>query len=225
MAKELVSYREFARRIFVNESAVRKAIVEERFTKGVNKLAKKIDPAKAANDAWVQQQQAIKAKAGVSREKAVEKIEKSEKKTSAQRTAPQVQKSTVPQQLAAKNKQLPADNDDEVTGDESELLNEIKIYKSMSLKEAMRLREVFGAALDKVKLQEAEGTLVKRSEVEKSLFAYGNQLKKALQTYPMRVIDNILAAPNKIEAINIMQEEINIVLNQFSNPSVNIKAN
>lgn len=76
MAKhEIISIREFAKRIKVDESAVRKAIREKRMLKGYDPIKKTIDVLTAMKDEWVKEQLDIKPKAGISRAKAIAKME------------------------------------------------------------------------------------------------------------------------------------------------------
>lgn len=98
---------------------------------------------------------------------------------------------------------------------DNELISTLSITKHMSFREATRRREVIAAALDKLKLQELEGTLVRKSEVEKSLFSFGDQIKKELLNIPARCVDGIMASTNKVESINILTIEIENVLNKL----------
>lgn len=108
------------------------------------------------------------------------------------------------------------ENDDLDGLTEDGLVSTLKVRKSTTFKEAVRLREVFAAQLDKLKLQELEGTLVKKADVEKSLFAFGDEIKKEFLNIPARCIDEIMATKNKVEAINILHIEIENVLNKLT---------
>ncbi|MNL74043.1 hypothetical protein D3C87_1996010 [compost metagenome] len=61
-----------------------------------------------------------------------------------------------------------------------------------------------------------ENVLIRRADVEKVLFAFGSQLKKAILSAPSRVIDEILASNDKVEAINILAEELTSVLSTYA---------
>jgi hypothetical protein len=134
----------------------------------------------------------VKPKAGVSRAKAIEKLV-----------------------AEPANDQPAGDLFEEESLDQ--LLAALKITSGMRAPEAMRVREVIGAALDKKKLEEAEGKLVQREKVDKALFAAGNELKKALFNIPQRIVRDIMAAPNEVEAINIFNTELTQALNSFIN--------
>jgi hypothetical protein len=87
----------------------------------------------------------------------------------------------------------------------------------MATSEAIRQREIVGLKLDRIKLQELEGSLVKKVEVDKALFVLGSELRKALLNIPARIIADIRSAANDVEAQSIMVVEITNTLNQFAN--------
>lgn len=187
--QEFLSYSAFARSITVSEGAVRRAIREGKFTQGVDATAKKICVKDASKDLWVMKQTVVRPKAGVSRAAALKKIDASS---------------------------LPELDTDGSAESWDVRVEDIKIRKDMAPGEIMRLRELIGAALDKKKLAEAEGVLIRRDSVEKVLFAHGSRLKKAIMAMPERIIDDVLAAPNKIEALNIMKHELTQILTSLS---------
>jgi hypothetical protein len=100
---------------------------------------------------------------------------------------------------------------------ESVLLNTLKITTSMRMDEAMRVNELISAELARLKLLEAERVLVRREKVEKVLYGLGSQLKKSISKLPEMIIDDLLAASNRVEAINIMKGAINEVLTSYAN--------
>jgi hypothetical protein len=189
--KEQISVREYGRRLNIDEAAVRKAITKRLIVKGYDKDLKKINPA-VADKEWGHLHQVAKPMAGVSRAKAIQKL------------------------VAEPPKDQPPG---ELFEEESleQLLVALKITSSMPAHDAMRVREVIGAALDKKKLEEAEGKLVQREKVDKALYAAGNELKKALFNMPQRIVRDIMAAPNEVEAINIFNTELTQALNSFIN--------
>lgn len=93
----------------------------------------------------------------------------------------------------------------------------IQVTPYLSYADALTKREIVGLAMDKIKLEELDGLLVRKTEVEKNLFTIGDRLKKALLAIPVRCADELLNATNKVEAVNIMTEEINLVLSTFAN--------
>jgi len=196
MQSERVSIREYARRINVNEKAVRKAIAAGRIVTGYDADAKKILP-DLANAEWGHKHEVTRAQPGVSRAKAIEKLGAS----------PALQPIT----------QRVAEVSDESAAVLVDLLKGLTITPHMQVAEAMRIREVIGAGLDKIKLAEAEGRVVAKDKVEKVLYTLGNELKKALLNIPNRVVRDIMAATNEVEGINILTDEITAVLTTYGN--------
>lgn len=198
---EWISQREFARRLNVDEKAVRKAIADKKLTEsdGYNPVTKKINYQKAKLNPWAQVASIVKPQRGVSREKAIEKHEKGNTATES------IKKNT-----------KSADAPEQSVMIEEGLLETIIITKSTDIKEAMRLREVLGAAMDKLKLEEQKRLLVPKNEVEKLLFEYGNEIKKALITIPERVTADMRAAPTDIDAMNILKQDITQLLTMLS---------
>lgn len=235
---ELLSMRAFAKRLTVDEKAVRLAKRNGLLADCVT-LDNKIDWEKSKKNAWAINQSVIRPKAGVSRKKAIEKLAtaaeilkkrpgKTVKKKAVKPNIKNEKKKILqtPQLSEPGKNQLPKPGkmdgvQDPVSGEiftDDDLITGVVITKNMDLAEAMKLREIFGAALDQKKFQEVSGSLVKKTEVEKNLFGFGNQLKKALLSFPESVLDDVLAAPNKVEALNIMKMKINQLLTIYSNP-------
>ncbi len=114
-----------------------------------------------------------------------------------------------------KNKGLPLITSDE-DADEEHLLSKMHIDKQMSYGEASRRRELIGLAMDKKKLQELEGSLVRKDVIEKALFMIGSELKKALFNVPARITADVRAAANDVYAQSIITVELTQILNEFS---------
>ena len=201
---EKISISEFGRRLNVSEGAVRRAIKRGDIGKAYDPIEKKIIYNQAKDCAWALQQAIIKPKGGISRSKAAEKINKAEEKKSS---------------LEKKFPIPPVELEDDLVlnGTTEDLLKSIKIHGKLKTAESFRQREIIALALDKKKLEETEGILVRRDKVEKALFTVGSELKKALFTMPQRIIRDIMAAPNEVEAINIMNDELTIILNTYGN--------
>jgi hypothetical protein len=206
---EKISGRELAKRLKVSEGAVRQAIARGDLGKAYDSADKKIDYNKAIKTGWAQSQLNIKPKAGVSRTKAVEKLEQKE-------TAPKAKPVEQPPP-PFKPDEDDAIDDELLNASTKDLSKAIKINSNLKTAEAMRRREIIALALDKKKLEEAEGILVRRDKVEKALFTLGSELKKSLFTMPQRIIRDIMAAPNEVDAINIMNDELTLILNTYGN--------
>lgn len=100
--------------------------------------------------------------------------------------------------------------------DDEAIISSMKITSDMSFAEAARHRELIGLVMDKKKLQEAEGVLVRKDVVDSELFAFGTELKKSLLNIPARVTADVRAASNDVEAQMIITVEITNILNDFS---------
>lgn len=198
-----ISIRAYAKSINVNESAVRRAIREKKIKKGYDPVKKKIIPS-IADKEYGDLQKVAKPKAGVSKIKVAEKMEKPAK--------------------PSKFKTQPVEDDDEDDGildlsdnpSYDELIDSIPITPTLSYAEALRRKEIIGLALDKKKLEESERILIKKDEVEKTLFQFGVLLKKELLAMPPKIIHEIRNAQSEIEAQNVMTFELNSILNTFA---------
>lgn len=237
MAKndERISIREYGRRLNIDEKAVRKAIQQGLLGNGWDDAAKKIIPGKA-DKSWGYKHKTVKPQAGVSRTKAIEKLNKKpvipkdkQKQVSDKVKTPSIRKNTIPE--AALN--VISDNDDseeEIEDydpdnlDSEEKLESIRITKNTSAAQANKYREIFGAATDKIKLLELQGTLVKKADVERDLFNYATEFKKELQNMPKRIVEDMRAAPTSVDAMNIIMKDLNNLLERFSNTASALKS-
>lgn len=188
-----MSIRQFAKEIGVNEKSVRKAISEGKIKKGFDHNSKKIIRSIAMKE-YGELKKIIRPQAGISKAKVAEKLEK--------RSADE--KKEVKSALSDPNPEMLEFEDLSY----EELIKQINIHPNLPYNETLRLREILGIAMDRIKLEELRGSLVRKSDVDKSLYAFGDQLKKNLFNIPTRVIDDIRSAPNKVEAINILTHEI-----------------
>lgn len=233
---ELLSKNAYAKYLGVSEKAIRKAVDEGKIKKGWDADKQKIIKHLADKEYGFLHQVAT-PKPGISKDKLVEKIERSESPNlevkkgensdhNKSKSEVQDQKIKSPNKPVKKNtsKSEPDDDEEEDLDDTNwkdtpydELLLRVKIDPDMPYSEIVRRQAIIDAALAKKKLEEMEDILVRREHVEKALFAFGRELKKALMGLPARVIDEILAAPNKVEALNIINEELTDVLGKFSN--------
>lgn len=198
-----ISVRAYARQLNVDDKAVRDAIKSGKIKKGYIKKTGKIK-ASIANDEWGFLHDTPKAGHGISKAKAVEKMDKKDA------------------EIKSNDKKETIDNHKEKLNIEekeysySDLIKEIKITPTMKYSEVVRRKETLSLAREKMELEEKQNILVRKSEVEKALYAAGDELKKRLLSIPARCLDDIMAAPNKIEANNILTFEINQVLISIS---------
>jgi hypothetical protein len=190
-----ISVRAYATLLNVDEKAVRKAIEAGKIQKGYDAVAKKINPA-IADKEWGFQHKIPKPQSGVSKAKAAAKMADSK-----------------PEQEEG---QEPAANELIEDYTYEQLMQLIKLTPTMSYSTVLEKREILDAALAKMKLEEMNGQLVRKTDVDKQLFALGDTLKKSLLTVPARCISDIRAAPTDIEAMTILTREMQAVLKQFA---------
>jgi phage terminase Nu1 subunit (DNA packaging protein) len=195
-----ISIREFARRIHVSEGAVRKAIKEKKIVAGFDEKKGKILFVQAYAE-YGQSKTAPKAGHGVSKAKVAEKL-----------TA--MQGATV---AAGDDDDLPEDVAEYKHLSVSELIEKINVHDKLEYSETLRLDMILAIAKEKMKLEEMQGTLVKKADIDKQLFALGNELKLKLQNIPNRCVALVRSAANDVESSNILLKEINQVIESFIN--------
>lgn len=85
-----------------------------------------------------------------------------------------------------------------------------------SLAEALRIERIQMARQKKMQADELEGLLVRKTEINKQLFVAGLEIRKALERFPVTVIDKVLAARNRTAALNEMEDEMQKLLEQLT---------
>ena len=226
--EEKISIRKYADSLNIDEKAVRKARDAGLLGDGWDDIEKKVIPSKA-DAAWGFKHKVIKKKAGVSRVKANEKRLKS-KNGIKKNIEKSIEKSVLPKpkktftkvdnksELDSVNEEKTVidglDNDEEI--DTEEKLEKIKITPQTTAADAVKYQEIFEAALLRLKLLEQQNILVKNADVDKQLFGLANMLKKSILNLPKRVVEEVRAAGNTVEATNIMLKEINGILDGFN---------
>lgn len=82
---------------------------------------------------------------------------------------------------------------------------------------AKRARAVYQAKIAELDYKERTGELVKRDEVYKALYSYGQRVRDALLAVPDKTIDNILAAKTRNESHLLLLNAISDALEKMSN--------
>ncbi|MBO9674427.1 MAG: hypothetical protein J7577_13350 [Sphingobacteriaceae bacterium] len=218
---ELLSKNAYAQYLGINEKAVRNAIAQGKIKKGFDTVKQKVIKHLADKEFGFQHKIA-KPRAGVSKDKLADRLksEKSPNKTdkNSDKSEPKLKKSKSP------NKSEVLDEETAVQvlsfGPEmsvKDLIKSITVTPDMEYSESMRVRELIALAFDKIKLEEQEKTIVRRADVERVLFTFGTQIKKALMSIPARVADELVNADSKVDVINILTEEFTRTLTDFAN--------
>lgn len=95
--------------------------------------------------------------------------------------------------------------------------NGLTLTNESSFAEAKRVREIIQAQLAALNLKERKEELVRKDEVYKQLYAFGQQIRIAIMATPDRGIDAILASKSRAEAHNIMSASLIEVLEGLTN--------
>lgn len=105
---------------------------------------------------------------------------------------------------------------DDIWGD-SQKKKKVELNESTDLGEARRLKEVFGAQLAYIELQEKRGELVEKKKLEKQLYEYGQQVRKNIEAVPERIIDSVRAAKDRNEALQVLKDAMREALESLTN--------
>lgn len=213
---EFLSKNAYANYLGVNEKAIRKAIAEGKIVKGWDADKKKVNVLEADKEYGFLHQSAT-AKAGISKLKRAEKITAKTTGSPKGRVGLENEKSESPKSGKIVLQDLDIDDDPTLDLNYETLLLKIPVHDKLDYKETVRRREILQLALDKKKLEELEGVLLRKSDVSRVLNTLGTQLKKALAAIPARCIDDVRNADSKVEGLNFLNEELNSVLEIFAN--------
>jgi len=209
-----ISIRKYADKLGISDRAVRKAIETGKIVKGVfyKQVLIKDKPVmvpeineEMANDEWGYIHTLGKVRPGQDKLKVAEK---------SNGIFEMDQKNLSTQPLEEVNTNNAPVDTEEI--EETELLTQLKITKDTSYQEASKIREIMGAILDKMKVQEQKRILVKKDDVEKSLFNIGTEIKKRLLNIPARITSQMRGAETQVEAEKLLTIELTEVLNEFA---------
>lgn len=209
--KKPVSGRQFAKMVGQAESAVRKAVTRGSIIEGRTPDGKLI-PEVAARE-WGKDI----LPEYVGSEKTVKPAKKDVEKPDPKK--PTTRKRKTPELTTAEEvvKSVLSEHSEEV--DEEDLEDE-DVEKELSDKikkpEAERVTSILKAKILQIALREKQGELISRKKVTPILFAYGQEIRVALEGLSNRTIDKILACNTRNEAKRVMDEEIHNTLNMLA---------
>lgn len=216
--EELISLREFARRLGVSDTAVRKAIDAGKISRDCldhsNAKRPKIDADRARTE-W--------GKNYVPHYTQSEKLEASlisQEPTTSKKPKPPAEKlvsKTKVKQLkeAESDAEHPTGVEHNLTDVDSDTIN---LSRSADTKEAKRVEAIAKAKIAMVELKEKKGKLIDKSAAYKEFFAAGQAVRAAFQGIPDKWIDNILACSTRSEAHAMLTEAIVEALGTLSKP-------
>jgi hypothetical protein len=81
---------------------------------------------------------------------------------------------------------------------------------------AKRAQAVYIAKIKELEYKRMAGTLVEKDKVYQSLFAFGQEVRNAFQALPDRIIDELRASQNRNEAHKLLYDSIADVLDKLS---------
>lgn len=191
-----ISVREFARRNKVSDTAIHKHIKADRIVKGIIRDAE--GKLKGLDDVIAQEE--YNAWGGGDHSHNYEGGKRSNR-TGTGRVSPG------PEENKEKSDAAPVSNvgPDKLTTD------------------ARRMKAVYTAKKDELVYKKMAGELIDKGEVYKQLYGFGTLIKDEMLKIPARVIDSILAAPNRNTSKNLLMEEISKALEKIIESQGKIK--
>lgn len=203
---ERISQREFARRLNISNEAVSRAVKDGKIVKGWDKKANKIVFERAMEE-WGN----LHLEATAEGEEATAEVVKRLQDTQ----APQQPKPQAPPQITKPRKEKDPDNSEQDAFDELEEY-ELALSARAPFAEALRVEKVAKAKQEIIKLKKETGTLVNKAEVYRQLFYFGQSVRSAMLVIPDRAIDEILAAPNRGTAHQILTKYVHEALTKIT---------
>lgn len=195
-----ISIREYARRRNCSDTSVHKAIDTGKIKNGVIRIPgvkwPRIDP-DIADQEWVENFNVMKSQN--------ENLASAIFKQTTQEPAPDPQpprrddtpRIQVPSPQPAREETAPAEKD-------------------FTLAQAQKARAVYEAKIKELEYKEKLGTLVDKARVYRLLFAFGQELRSSIQALPDRIIDDLLAQPNRNAAHATLYNSLSDILEAAS---------
>lgn len=94
--------------------------------------------------------------------------------------------------------------------------NGMTLSADSSYAEAKRVREIIVAQIAALELKERKEELVKKDEVYKQLYNFGQEVRTAITSLPDRHIDSMLAAKSRPEAYQILSGAVYDILDKLT---------
>jgi hypothetical protein len=198
----LMSKSGYAKHLGISETAIRKAITEGKIVKGWNAAKGKINKDVADIEYGFLH---IKKSPG---QPLVEKPSVKSKQVQSKPEPDKVDKSDLEEKFE--------DMFEGSTMTVGQIIKKINIHPGLTYNEAMRRKIILELCSDFMKIEKEQGELVRKSDIDKALYAFGAIMKRALLNIPNRIMDNLRAADTKVEAMNLLRDEINGILTSVS---------
>lgn len=184
----ILSVSGYAKKRDCDEKAVRKAIESGKIKKGAIKQPNgsyKIDE-DIANAEWIKNFNPDKYRSP----KLLDGLGK------AKREKDKAEANAISKELVKQKVILPANEEDEPIEDDQGLVEATRHYKILQVRELQ------------ISIAEKQKSLVRADLVYKQLFGLGQEIRAALDSFPDRVVDAVMAAESRTEGYKILKTEI-----------------
>jgi galactitol-specific phosphotransferase system IIB component len=214
MAKEAtkLSIRAYAKYLGISDASIRKAIKNNKIKKGIS-YKTQMQHGKEIEVPEISKEIADKEYGFLHLNDKVKPGQNKVKKNA----LPTVEKNISNKKISTQVEPENVSESENLSEEDEQLISSMGVANTLSYQETTRRREIIGLVMDKKKLQELEGVLVRRDAVEKSMFAFADEFKKALMNIPARVTAEVRSAASEVEAQTVITIELIEILNQFSN--------
>jgi hypothetical protein len=185
-----ISIREYARSLGVSDTAVRKAFKSGKIKNGIV-YPPKGEPYVFPDIASTEWGKNFNPQKGGDNLHVIENLEKKTEKKISEKPEPKRQ-----------NKK------EEVPLSDEEINSNPELDENTSIGQALRIQAIYKAKMLKLEYQEQELSLVDKKEIDRKLFDLGKELRVGLENIPAQIVDNVMAATNRNEALIIMKTAI-----------------
>jgi hypothetical protein len=121
---------------------------------------------------------------------------------------------TALQEAAAAASPLPASRASlDLTGTSDKVLSELRERLSAMTATQVRIAADTTKVLKaEIELAQSQNDLVRREDVYTELYTFGKMIRNRLEGVPVRVVDGVMAATDRVEVIRLITEEIDAAL-------------
>lgn len=91
---------------------------------------------------------------------------------------------------------------------------------SLSPTEARNKKQVYDMLITKLEFEQKSGKLVEKDLVYKQLYAFGQQVRQSILSVPTRVVEDMLACTNRVEAHTVLERALSEALEKLSETEV-----
>jgi hypothetical protein len=204
---ERLKLREYARRCSISHTAVQDAIKAGKFPDGWDAVNERFIVS-VADEEWGTASMAMRGVKPVEyrTEKQIEIAKRNERKVAdaVNKLSEPFKENVTPEEKKVIEKaELEASTD---TGNAGMWDGKGDIPDNVKFPEALRIERIEMARTKKLQREELEGLLVRKSEVDKQLLIAGIEIRNLIQRFPQAIVDAVLGAKNRHEALKEMED-------------------